>query len=148
MTDDLKYMNLALKEALKAKKIDEVPIGAVIVKAGEVIASSYNHKETEGIATAHAEILAINEACKLLGTWHLEDCCLYTTIEPCMMCTGAIIQARLKRVVYGAANDSFGYLQKAAPKKVEIISGVLEEEAKKIMSDFFKQKRTINSENL
>lgn len=139
-----------MKEALNLAKIafdsDEVPVGCVIVKDNNIIASSYNRKELDGIATYHAEILAINDACKKLGTWHLEDCTLYTTVEPCMMCTGAIIQSRIGRVVYGASNDSFGYLSKINNnKKIVINGGVMREKCLLLLSDFFKKKRIDNN---
>lgn len=133
-------MNLALVEAKKALKYNEVPIGCVIVYKDKVIASSYNHKTIDNIATYHAEVLAINEACKKLGSWYLDECILYTTIEPCMMCTGAIIQSRIKKVVYGSGNDSFGYLSKTK-LKIEIVSGILEDECKNLLSNFFKSIR-------
>lgn len=138
--DDIYYMDLALKEAKKAYVKDEVPIGCVIVKDNKVIAFAYNRKCIDNIATSHAEVLAINEACHNLGTWYLDECTLYTTVEPCMMCTGAIMQSRIKRVVYGVNNDAFGYLRKF-DSKIEIISGIKEEECLELLSSFFKTKR-------
>ena len=135
------FMNYALNEAKKALKKDEVPIGCIIVKDGRIISKSYNKKEINQIATHHAEMLAINKACKKLKTWHLEDCVLYTTVEPCLMCTGAIIQSRIKKVVYGTRNESFGYLSKLENPKIEIIPNILEIECKKIISNFFETKR-------
>lgn len=140
MHSDEYYMNLALNEAKKAAKLDEVPIGCIIVQNNKVIAKSFNHKTLDNIATYHAEILAIEAACQYLGTWHLEDCTLYTTVEPCMMCTGAIIQSRIPKVVYGTANDAFGQLSKLKTK-IEIISGILEKECSNILSEFFQTKR-------
>ena len=102
---DIEYMKLAYQEAIKAKDIDEVPIGAIIVKDDCVIASAYNQKESKRDVTAHAEMLAIQKACKILGTWHLDGCTLYSTLEPCMMCSGAIIQSRIAKVVYGASGQ-------------------------------------------
>lgn len=134
------YMRLALNEAVKAFKKNDVPIGCVIVFQDRVIATGYNCKTINKMATAHAEILAINEACQKLGTWYLDECTLYTTIEPCMMCTGAIIQSRIKRVVYGNVNEAFGYLSKGN-LKIDIVSGVLEKECQKILTDFFKNIR-------
>lgn len=139
MTDEY-YMNLALEQANKAKSMDEVPIGCVIVRNDKVISRSFNHKTIDNIATYHAEILAINEACKVLGTWYLDDCTLYTTIEPCMMCTGAIIQARIPKVVYGATNNTFGHLSKITTK-IKITNGILEENCSALLKDFFQQKR-------
>ena len=141
--DDSYYMNIALNEAKKAFALDEVPIGCVIVKNGKIIAKNYNRKTLDNIATYHAEILAIESACKKLKTWYLEECILYTTVEPCLMCTGAIIQSRIPKVVYGTKNDSFGHISKIN-KKIEIINGVLEEDCRKILSDFFQTKRIIN----
>lgn len=138
--EDKYYMELALKEALKAAKLDEVPIGCLIVKDNKIIASSYNRKSLDNIATYHAEILAIERACKNLKTWYLDDCTLYTTVEPCMMCTGAIIQARIPKVVYGTKNEAFGHLSKIE-SKIKITSGVLEHECREILSTFFQEKR-------
>ena len=138
---DIFYMKLAIEEAKKALEKEEVPIGCVIVYHDEVIASSYNRKTIDNIATSHAEILAINEACRNLGTWYLDNCVLYTTVEPCMMCTGAIIQSRIKRVVYGTNNDAFGYLSKINNQKIEITSGILKKDCVTILSEFFKKKR-------
>ena len=110
---DEKYMLLALDEAKKAAEIGEVPIGAVIVRRGEVIASANNERETVFDATAHAETTAIRNACRQLGGWHLTDCTLYVTLEPCPMCAGAIINSRIDRVVFGAYDSregSFGSL--------------------------------------
>ena len=132
---------MAIEEAKKAYNNDDVPVGCIIVKGDDIIASSYNRKELDGIASYHAEILAINEACKKINSWRLDDCTLYTTMEPCMMCTGAIIQSRIGRVVYGAFNDSFGYLRKINDNKIEIVSGVLKDECLSLVSDFFKKKR-------
>ncbi len=140
MNDEL-YMKLAIKEAKKANKKDEVPIGAIIVKNNKVIAKSYNRKSIDNIATSHAELLAINKACKKLKSWYLDDCTLYTTVEPCMMCTGAIIQSRIKRVVYGTKNESFGYLSKINNSKIKIKSNVLKDECINLLSTFFKNKR-------
>ena len=139
MTDEY-FMDNALIEARKALEKNEVPIGAVIVKDNKIIAASYNTKELSKIATHHAEINVINIACKKLKTWHLEDCVLYTTVEPCLMCTGAIIQSRIKKVVYGTDNEAFGYLRNIKDK-IEIISGIKETECRIILSDFFKEKR-------
>ena len=139
--NDNYFMNKALELAKKAYDLDEVPVGCVVVYNNEIIASGFNRKEIDGISTYHAEILAINDACKKLGTWRLDDCILYTTMEPCMMCTGAIIQSRIGRVVYGTKNDSFGYLSRINNQKIEIISGVLNHKCLSIVSDFFKDKR-------
>ena len=101
-------MKMAIKEAMKAETFDEVPIGAVIVKDGKVIARAHNKKETKNQATRHAEIEAINEACKRLGGWRLWECELYVTLEPCPMCAGAIINSRIKKVIFGAHDKKNG----------------------------------------
>ena len=139
--DDKYYMRKALELAKKAYELDEVPIGCVIVYNNKIIAGGYNRKELDSVATYHAEMIAINDACKKLSTWRLDSCTLYTTMEPCMMCTGAIIQARIGKVVYGTNNDSFGYLSKIGNQKNEIIGGVLNDECLAIVSNFFKEKR-------
>ena len=146
MYNDEYYMSLALEEARKAYLLNEVPIGCVIVCNDKVIASAFNRKTIDNIATYHAEILAIEKACKYLKSWYLDNCILYTTIEPCMMCTGAIIQSRIPKVVYGASNLSFGYLSKI-DTKINITSGILEKECISILSDFFKEKR-IEKQNI
>ena len=140
---DIFYMKLAIEEAKKALEKEEVPIGCVIVYHDEVVASSYNRKTIDNIATSHAEILAINEACKKLGTWYLDECVLYTTIEPCLMCTGAIMQSRIKRVVYGSKNEAFGYLSKV-DLKIDVRSNVLVKETKDLLTNFFKDIRQKN----
>ena len=138
------YMKIALKEAKKAYKQNEVPIGCIIVKNNQIISKSYNQKTLKNIATYHAEILAINKACKKVNSWYLDDCVMYTTVEPCLMCTGAIIQSRIPKVVYGTKNESFGYLSKIKKSKIEIIPHILEKECQTILSNFFKEKRTNN----
>ena len=135
------FMKKALEEAVIAYNLNDVPIGCVIVKDDTIIASSHNRKEIDNIATSHAEILAINEACKKLNTWHLEECTLYTTVEPCLMCTGAILQSRISKVVYGVSNEAFGYLSKLENPKLEIIPNILENDCKNILTTFFKKKR-------
>lgn len=137
------YMEQALNQAKEAFALDEVPIGCIIVCNGKIIAKSYNRKTLDNIATYHAEVLAINEACRKLGTWYLDNCVLYTTVEPCMMCTGAIIQSRIPKVIYGTTNDSFGYLSRI-DTKIKVIGGILEKECSTILSEFFYQKRNEN----
>ena len=112
-SDDEKYMRQAYKEALKAKEIDEVPIGCVIVKDDKIIARGYNKKERNNDVTSHAEINAIRKACKKMNSWRLVDCTLYVTLEPCSMCAGAIYQSRIKRVVFGAYDLKQGALGSA-----------------------------------
>lgn len=103
-----KYMDLAIKLATKAEKNGDVPVGAVIVNSDKVIAKAYNKKEKNKIATKHAEIIAIEKACKKIKDWRLNDCTLYVTMEPCIMCTGAIIQSRIKKIIYIVENPKFG----------------------------------------
>lgn len=148
MSDNNKYMKMALKQAKKAAKKGEVPIGAIIVRDGKVIAKAHNLREKSKRATAHAEILAIEEANKKLHSWRLDSCVMYVTIEPCPMCAGAIIQSRMKTVVYGAKDIKSGchdsvvdLFDKSFNHKVNVESGVMEEEAGKIVSDFFKALR-------
>lgn len=139
--DNEYFMSKALEQARIAYEYGDVPIGCVIVKDNVIIASSYNRKEIDNIATYHAELLAINEACKKLGTWHLEECTLYTTVEPCLMCTGAILQSRISKVVYGTSNEVFGYLSKLENSKLEILPNILKDECSSIISNFFIDKR-------
>ncbi len=139
--DDIYYMEEALKLAKKAYEVDEIPVGCVIVCDNKIIARGYNRKELDKIATYHAEIMAINVACKELGSWRLDNCVLYTTMEPCMMCTGAILQARIPRVVYGIKNEAFGFLSEIKNAKIEINDGVLENRCLELLTDFFREKR-------
>lgn len=141
------FMKLALEGAKRASELDEVPIGSVIVKDDEVIAFGYNRKTLDNVATYHAEVVVIEEACRKLGTWYLDNCTLYTTVEPCMMCTGAIIQSRISRVVYGASNETFGYLSKLENTKIVIVAGILKDDCGKILTDFFKKQRSKNEES-
>lgn len=139
-----KYMELAISMAKKAFKKGEIPVGAVIVKNGKIIAKSYNTKEKNKDVTCHAEINAIKKACKKLKTWHLEDCELYTTLEPCMMCTGAIIQSRIKKIYFSTTNESFGELVNYVNNnkiKLQINEGLYKDESIKLLQKFFKNKR-------
>ncbi len=111
MNIDKKYINIAVELAKKAAKKGDFPVGAVIVKNDKIISKAYNTKERKKNAIQHAEILAIEKACKKLKTWHLEQCTLYSSLEPCMMCTGAIMQARIKKVVYSHTNQNFGAIE-------------------------------------
>ena len=143
------YMKEALAEAKKAGEIGEVPIGAVIVKDGEVIGRGYNLRETENDPTAHAEMIAIREAAAKTGSWRLNDCTLYVTLEPCPMCAGAIIQARIDTVVYGTEDPKAGcagtlmnILQDGRfNHQTEMITGVMKEECSTILTSFFKELR-------
>lgn len=145
---DREYMKLALSEAQKAFDSSEVPVGALIVRDGEVIASAHNLRETDRLATAHAELLAIEAACRRLGGWRLSGCTLYVTLEPCPMCAGAIVNSRIDRVVYGAPDSAAGCLGSVLNfnsypfnHAFEIESGVLEEECVAILRSFFENKR-------
>lgn len=146
---DEKYMMLALKEAAKAKCKNDIPVGCVIVKNDKVLASSHNKKESKQIATYHAELLAIQKACKKLNTWHLDDCTLYTTLEPCLMCCGAIIQSRIKTVVYATTNKKFGCVEsidctlnnEKANHKCIVRTNVCKKESEKLLKNFFKNIR-------
>jgi len=146
------YMKLALKEAEKAQSIGEVPIGAVVVRKGKVIARAHNKRETDKNATAHAELLAIYQACEAANGWRLTETTLYVTIEPCPMCAGAILQSRIDRVVIGAMDPKAGacgsllnVLQdERFNHQVEICNGVLEAECSEIMKQFFSKLRKKN----
>lgn len=142
-----RFMKKALSLAKKAREIDEVPVGAVIVKDGEVIASAYNQKEHKNLATAHAEILAIEKACKKLGDFRLIGCDLYVSLEPCVMCTGAILSSRLENVYFGAyiTNGSISAVELAnraeLNHKTNFEGGYLKEECSELVSSYFKSKR-------
>ena len=149
LTTDEKYMKEAIRQAEKAWKIEEVPIGCVIVYEGKIIGRGYNRRTTDKNPLAHAEMAAIKKASKKLGDWRLEDCTLYVTLEPCQMCSGAIVQARVKRVVIGCMNPKAGCAGSILNllqvdrfnHQVEITSGVLEEECSQMMKGFFKELR-------
>lgn len=143
-----KYMRMALKLAKKAAKKGEVPIGAIIVRDGKVIAKAYNLREKTKSSLAHAEVLAIKEANKKLKSWRLDSCVMYVTIEPCPMCAGAIIQSRIKTLVYGAKDSKAGchnsmvnLFDMKFNHHVNVESGILEEDCSKIMKSFFKKLR-------
>ena len=142
--DDERFMLAALDEARAAAERDEVPIGAVVVCQGRIIARAHNRTETLTDVTAHAEMQAITSAAAYLGGKYLTDCTLYVTVEPCLMCAGALGWSQIARVVYGAADDKRGYHTFcAAPfhKKTQITAGVLEAECSQLMTDFFRRKR-------
>ena len=145
------FMKEAYKQALKAYGINEIPIGCVIVYKNEIIASAYNMRNKEKNTLKHAEIIAIDKACKVLEDWRLEGCSLFVTVEPCAMCAGAILQARIDRVVFGTRNKKAGCCgsilnilnNEKFNHKVEIIEGIMEEEARLIMKKFFGNIRKI-----
>lgn len=149
MTLDEKYMKAALREAKKAYKLEEVPIGCVIVQNGKIIARGYNRRNTDKNTLAHAELSAIKKASKKTGDWRLEDCTMYVTLEPCQMCAGAIVQSRLGKIVIGSMNPKAGcagsvinLLQmKQFNHQVEMETGVLEEECSTMLSGFFQELR-------
>lgn len=140
-----KYMKEAIAQAKKAAKIEEVPIGCVIVKDDKIIARGYNQRNKRGSTLAHAEILAIKKASKVTGDWRLEGCTLYVTLEPCQMCAGAIVQARIPNVVIGCMNAKAGCAgsiinllsMKQFNHQVNVTKGVMEEECSKMMKEFF-----------
>lgn len=149
MANDEYYMKLAIEEAKKAQKLGEVPIGAIIVKNNEVIASAHNLRETAQLPTAHAEHIAIERASKVVGSWRLEECKLYVTLEPCVMCAGAIVMSRIPKVVYGATDRKGGcsgslmnLLEESQfNHRAEIVKGVLEQECGDLLRNFFRELR-------
>lgn len=150
MTDE-QYMREAVKQAKKAYKLTEVPIGCIIVCGDKIIARGYNKRNTKKNALAHAEMIAIHKASKVTGDWRLEECTMYVTLEPCQMCAGAIVQARVKRVVIGSMNPKAGcggsilnlLEMPQFNHQVEVTRGVLKEECSEMMSGFFRELREI-----
>ena len=149
LTEDEKYMKEAIRQAKKAWKIEEVPIGCVIVYQGKIIGRGYNRRTTDKNPLAHAEISAIKKASKVMGDWRLEDCTLYVTLEPCQMCSGAIVQARIPRVVIGSMNSKAGCAgsvlnllkEPGFNHQAQVVTGILEEECSEMMSSFFTELR-------
>lgn len=149
MNQEEKFMREAIRQARKAYVLDEVPIGCVIVYEGKIIARGYNRRNTDKNTLAHAELIAIRRASKKLGDWRLEGCTMYITLEPCQMCAGAIVQARVSRVVVGSMNPKAGcagsvlnLLQmEQFNHQVELTSGVLETECSEMLSGFFRELR-------
>lgn len=145
---DIFFMREALALAREAAEADEVPVGAIIVYEGKIIARARNRRESDKLATHHAEIVAIEEACRYRGGWRLPDCTLYVTLEPCPMCGGAIINARLPRVVFGAYDRRGGVFGSAVDfntltfnHRPEVVGGVCEAEAAAILTEYFRRKR-------
>ncbi len=155
MTVDEKYMKDAIRQARKAALAGDVPIGCVIVHEDTIIARAYNKRNAKKTTLAHAEILAIEKASKKLGDWRLENCTMYITLEPCQMCAGAIVQARIPKVVVGAMNKKAGcagsvlnlFQIPAFNHQVEFVNGVLQEECSSMLSDFFRDLRKKKSGN-
>ena len=149
LTEDETYMREAIRQAKKAWKLQEVPIGCVIVKDGKILARGYNRRNTDKNTLAHAELLAIRRASRAVGDWRLEECTMYITLEPCQMCAGAIVQARIPRVVIGSRNTKAGcagsilnLLQVPAfNHQVELTERILEEECSALLKNFFKELR-------
>ncbi len=148
MNKQEKFMSLAIKEAKKAKNRDEVPIGAIIVKDDKVVSRGYNLRESKQNSLKHAEIIAIDKACRKLGNFRLEECDLYVTVEPCLMCSGAIVQSRIKKVFFGACDEKYGAVTSVANAfdikanhKVEFEQGLCKEECERLMKDFFRELR-------
>lgn len=147
---DENFMRTAIQAAYKAKEFDEVPIGACLVnESGEILVSAFNQTITKNDPTAHAEILVLREAGKLLGNYRLTDTTIYTTIEPCVMCAGALVNARIRRLVFGAKEERFGAVRSifqlcdnsSLNHRIEITGGILENECKKLIQDFFRERR-------
>ena len=132
------YMKIAIEEAKKAARHNEVPVGAIIVKNNKILSKAYNKREKHQDVTKHAEIIAISKACKKIKNWRLDDCTIYVTMEPCMMCCGAIEQSRISKIVYGTSNENFGYTKKISTKN---ISQKCEKECQQIVQEFFKNRR-------
>lgn len=147
-TDEF-FMSEALKEAKIAYKKAEVPVGCVIVKDNIIIARAHNLRESKQTSLAHAEIIAIEKACKALGSWRLEECDIYVTLEPCIMCSGAIINARFRKLVYATCEPKFGAHQSLTNvftlktnHKTEVISGILQEQSNQLLKSFFQELRS------
>ena len=148
MTDDIYFMNEAIAEAELAAAADEVPVGAVVVRDGKIIARAHNTRESDKNALRHAETAAIDAACRALGGWRLPGCTLYVTMEPCPMCAGAVVNSRIERVVFGAYDrraGAFGSVLNLNDyplnHKPELTGGVCEEQCVALLRDFFKRKR-------
>ncbi|MDE6449864.1 MAG: nucleoside deaminase [Muribaculaceae bacterium] len=144
LDNDTYFMNLALAEARKALAEDEIPIGAIVVCNGNIVGRGHNMTETLGDVTAHAEMMAVTSAAQTLGGKYLSDCTLYVTVEPCLMCAGAIAWAQVKRIVYGARDTKRGYtVYTKTPfhPRATVTGGVLENECAQLMKDFFAKRR-------
>mgnify|MGYP000774748260 CR=1 FL=1 len=145
---DFELMGAALEEARKAAALGEVPVGAVVAKDGEIISAAHNTRETEKNALHHAELLAIDAACKKLGGWRLWECELFVTLEPCPMCAGAILNARIPKVFYGARDSAFGacggvtnLFMEQFPHRPALVGGILAEDCQAVLAEFFEKLR-------
>ena len=149
LSDDERYMKEAIRQAKKAEKIGDVPIGCVIVYEGKIIARGYNRRNKDKTTLAHAELVAIKKASKILGDWRLEECTMYITLEPCQMCAGAIVQARIPKVICGCMNPKAGcagsiidmFNIEKFNHQVEFVCGVMESECSSLLTTFFKKLR-------
>jgi len=149
MEMDIYFMREALREAEKARLKQEVPVGAVLVREGRIVARGHNLRESRGNPLAHAEILVLEKAARRLGGWRLEETTLYVTLEPCLMCVGALVAARVRRLVYGASDPKVGAVRSLLPAaalpglnhRIEVVGGILEEECRRILKDFFRERR-------
>jgi tRNA(adenine34) deaminase len=147
--DDASLMDLALDEARAALAHDDVPVGAIVVRGAEVVAARHNERELTGDPTAHAEILAVRDAAARIGHWRLDDCSLVVTLEPCVMCAGALVNARLRRLIYGARDpkaggiDSHFHVVAGAPlnHRVEVLGGVRDDDCGELLREFFRARR-------
>ncbi len=135
------YMKEAILQAKKAYKKNDIPVGAVIVENNKIISKAYNQKNKKNNAILHAEIIAINKACKKKHTWHLDNCILYTTMEPCMMCCGALIQSRIKKIIYLVNNDNYGCTYLLINSKIKVEKCNYDNEMVDLLKKFFKVKR-------
>ncbi len=149
LSDDERYMREAIRQAKKAEKIGDVPIGCVIVYDGKIIARGYNRRNKDKTTLAHAELVAIKKASKILGDWRLEECTMYITLEPCQMCAGAIVQARIPKVICGCMNPKAGCAGSILDlfhvdkfnHKVDFEYGIMEDECREMMQSFFRKLR-------
>lgn len=152
LSKDQQYMQQLLELALEAQKLGEVPIAAMIVKNDEIIVQTYNLRETQQNATAHAELLAIQAACAQLKSWRLTGCTLYVTLEPCVMCAGALVLSRVERLVYGALDPKAGAVHSVfnilthpqLNHQLEVVGGVCEVQCRQLLQNFFRQRRQEN----
>jgi tRNA(adenine34) deaminase len=149
--NDIDFMRIAFEEALIAYKSGEIPVGAVLVKDGVIISKAHNKRESLNDPTAHAEVIALREGARILGNWRLIDTTLYVTKEPCIMCAGAMLNARIKRLVYGCKDERYGAINSIYTlfsdgrlnHEIEVVNGVLKDECSKILRNFFEERRLL-----